>query len=110
MHGGPDGAAAGAYRELTGHYGFSEYAAETYKIHAVQDVSHGGQQIEILRQHAVDEPTKERIRRAVKLGLTAYTLEWDGHVQAITGQREFWRGNGPLHLRRPNVRLRSRAG
>jgi len=105
MHGGPGGAAASVYPELVGHYGFSERAAETYKIHAVQDVGHGGRQIEILRELAQDEPTRERVRRAVKLGLTAYTLEWDGHVQAITGKREFWSGTGPLHLRQPTVRL-----
>jgi hypothetical protein len=41
----------------------------------------------------------------VKLGVTAFTLEWDGHVQAITGRREFWPGTAPLHLRQPTVRL-----
>ncbi|MFN0074528.1 MAG: iron-containing redox enzyme family protein [Chloroflexota bacterium] len=105
MHGGEQGAAASVYPHLIGHYGFSERAAETYKIHAEQDVGHGSHQIEILREFATDDEVKDRIRRAVKLGLTAYTLEWDGHVQAITGQREFWQGTGPLHLRQPKVRL-----
>jgi pyrroloquinoline quinone (PQQ) biosynthesis protein C len=107
MHGGLDGAAASVYPHLIGHYGFSERAAETYKIHAEQDVGHGGHQIEILREFATDDAAKDRIRNAVKLGLTAYTLEWDGHVQAMTGRREFWQGTGLLHLRQPQVRLRA---
>ena len=105
QHGGPDGVASRVYRELTGHYGFSERAAETYRIHAVQDVGHGARQIEALRRFGADEETRERIRRAVKLGVTAFTLEWDGHVQAMTGRREFWSGTAPLHLQQPEVRL-----
>ena len=37
QHGGPDGVAAKVYRELRGHYEFSERAAETYRLHAEQD-------------------------------------------------------------------------
>lgn len=92
QHGGPDGVAATVYRELTGHYGFSPRAAETYRLHAAQDSGHGERQIEALRRHAVDEATQKKVRRAVALGVNAFTLEWDGHVQAITGKREFWGG------------------
>jgi len=105
QHGGPEGVAAKVYRELTGHYGFSPRAAETYKIHAEQDVGHGQRQIETIRRYATDPDTQEKVRRAVKLGVTAFTLEWDGHVQAITGQREFWSGIAPLRLRQPQVQL-----
>jgi len=105
QHGGLDGVAAKIYKELTGHYGFSQRAAETYRIHADQDVSHGQRQIDALRQYARDEEIREKIRRAVKLGVTAFTLEWDGHVQAMTGQREFWNGMGPLNLKQPSIRL-----
>lgn len=105
QHGGEEGAAAKVYRELTGFYGFSPRAAETYNVHAAQDVGHGGRQIEALRQHATDAATQDRVRRAVKLGVTAYTLEWDGHVQAMTKQREFWRGVAPLGLNLPPVHL-----
>ncbi len=108
MHGGPDGAAACVQRELTGHYGFSRRAAETYEIHAEQDTGHGDRQIDAIRRFATDEETRERVRRAVKLGLTAFTLEWDGHVQAMTGRREFWSGVAPLALRQPRVRLPAR--
>lgn len=105
QHGGPDGVASKVYRELTGHYGFSQRAAETYQLHAEQDVGHGARQIDVIRRYATDPDTKEKVRRAVKLGLTAFTLEWDGHVQAMTGRREFWSGVGPLTLRQPQVRL-----
>ena len=103
--GGPDRVSSKVYRELTGHYGFSTRAAETYRLHADQDVGHGERQIEIIRRYALDSETQEKVRRAVKLGVTAFTLEWDGHVQAMTGQREFWSGTAPLNLRLPQVQL-----
>ena len=80
------------YRELTDHYGFSARAAETYQLHAEEDEGHGSRQIDAIRQLATDETTQNKVRAAVKLGLTAFTLEWDGHVQAMTGKREFWSG------------------
>ena len=105
QHGGSDGAAARVYKELVGHYGFSERQVETYHIHADQDVGHGSRQIDTIRQAATDPETREKIRRAVKLGITAFTLEWDGHVQAMTGQRDFWAGVRPLDLRQPVASL-----
>ncbi len=105
QHGGAEGVATKVYRELTGYYGFSERAAETYQLHGEQDVGHGTGQIELIRRYATDEETQEKIRRAVKLGVTAFTLEWDGHVQAMTGQRTFWGGIAPLRLRQPDVQL-----
>jgi pyrroloquinoline quinone (PQQ) biosynthesis protein C len=104
--GGPEKVSAKVYRELTGHYGFSPRAAETYLLHAEQDAGHGERQIEAIRRLATDFETQERVRAAVKLGLTAFCLEWDGHVQAMTGRREFWSGVAPLRLRQPEVRLR----
>lgn len=93
------------YRELTGYYGFSPRAAETYRLHAQQDEGHGQRQIEAIRLLAKDPETQDKVRAAVKLGLTAFTLEWDGHVQAMTGKREFWSGTADLQLRQPTVRL-----
>jgi pyrroloquinoline quinone (PQQ) biosynthesis protein C len=98
QHGSAEGVAARVYRELTGFYGFSPRAAETYAVHADQDVGHGGRQIAAIHRYARNAETQEKVRRAVKLGVTAYTLEWDGHVQAMTSRREFWTGVGPLHL------------
>jgi pyrroloquinoline quinone (PQQ) biosynthesis protein C len=103
QHGGHEGVASKVYRELTGFYGFSPRAAETYDLHAAQDVGHGGRQIDAVRKHARDAETQEAVRRAVKLGVTAYTLEWDGHVQAMTGKREFWPGVGGIEITRPRV-------
>ncbi len=93
------------YRELTGYYGFSPRAAETYKLHAAQDEGHGSRQIDAIRLLAKDDLMQDKIRAAVKLGLTAFTLEWDGHVQAMTRRREFWPGVADLTLRQPKVRL-----
>jgi pyrroloquinoline quinone (PQQ) biosynthesis protein C len=93
------------YRELTGYYGFSPRAAQTYEIHAAQDEGHGSRQIEAIRLLATNNEIQEKVRAAVKLGLTAFTLEWDGHVQAMTGKREFWSGVSKLNLRQPIVRL-----
>ncbi len=104
--GGPDKVSANVYQELTNYYGFSARAAETYRLHAEQDVGHGRRQIEAIHRYARDTETQEKVRAAVKLGLTAFSLEWDGHVQAMTGQREFWGGIAPLSLRQPEVRLR----
>jgi len=93
------------YRELTGYYGFSPRAAETYSLHAEEDEGHGNRQIDAIRLLANDTETQDKVRAAVKLGLTAFTLEWDGHVQAMTGKREFWSGAADLQLRQPAVRL-----
>lgn len=106
QHGGPDGVAARVFRELTGHYGFSARAAETYSLHAEQDVGHGTRQIDAIRRYATDAETQEKVRRAVKLGVNAFTLEWDGHVQAMTGERSYWRGLAPrVELATPEFRL-----
>jgi pyrroloquinoline quinone (PQQ) biosynthesis protein C len=106
QHGGKNGCAAQVYRELTGHYGFSKRAAETYYIHAEQDEGHGGRQIDAIRRFAVDDETQNKVRRAVQLGLNAFNFEWDGHVQAMTGLREHWSGIGSLNLRQPRSALK----
>jgi pyrroloquinoline quinone (PQQ) biosynthesis protein C len=104
--GGANGCAAHVYRELTGHYGFSKRAAETYFIHAEQDEGHGGRQIDAIRRFATDDDTQDKVRRAVQLGVNAFNFEWDGHVQAMTGRREHWEGINGLRLRQPRVALR----
>ena len=106
MHGGPDGAAARVFRELTGHYGFPREAAATYELHAEQDTGHGDRQIAMVREYARDEATQEKCRRAVRLGCEAFNFEWDGHVQAMTGKRDvYWSGRTPLKLWHPEARL-----
>jgi pyrroloquinoline quinone (PQQ) biosynthesis protein C len=106
MHGGPDGAAAGMFEAMTKHYGFSAKAAATYELHAEQDTGHGDRQIEAIRRFARDAETQEKVRAAVKLGLEAFNFEWDGHVQAMTGERTYWRGLAPrIELATPEFRL-----
>jgi pyrroloquinoline quinone (PQQ) biosynthesis protein C len=103
--GGADKISEKVYRELTEFYKFSPRAAATYQLHAAQDEGHGSRQIDAIRMLATDEVTQNKIRAAVKLGLPAFTLEWDGHVQAMTGKRRFWGGVKDLNLRQPKVRL-----
>jgi pyrroloquinoline quinone (PQQ) biosynthesis protein C len=106
QHGGARGVAASVYREMVGYYGFSPRAAETYHLHAEQDEGHGGRQIDAIRQFATDDELQAKIRSAVQLGAWAFNFEWDGHVQAMTGQRTHWEGVGALELRGPRVALR----
>src|SRR5947199_8197307 len=103
MHGGPDGAAARVYKELTGHYGFSRRAAATYELHAEQDTGHGDRQIAAIREYATTDELREKCRRAVRLGLEAFNFDSAGHVQPMTGQLDVaWSGGaGWLGLRRP---------
>ena len=103
--GGAGKVSENVYRELTGHYGFSSRAAATYQLHAAQDEGHGILQIDAIRMLATDDVTQNKVRDAVKMGLTAFTLEWDGHVQAMTGKREFWGGVKDLQLRQAGVKL-----
>src|SRR5438045_4475848 len=103
MHGGPDGAAAGMFEALTKHYGFSRKAAATYELHAEQDTGHGDRQIDAIRRFARDEATQRKVRAAVTLGLNAFTFEWAGTVQAMTGKREYWSGKARTRLDVPKV-------
>jgi len=105
MHGGGSGAAAGMFEALTKHYGFSKRAAATYELHAEQDSGHGDRQIDAIRRFARDEATQRKVRAAVKLGLNAFNFEWDGHVQAMTGKREYWSGKAPITLDVPKFKL-----
>ncbi len=105
MHGGPEGAAAGMFEAMTKHYGFSARAAATYELHAEQDTGHGERQIEAIRRFVCDAAKQAKVRAAVKLGLEAFNFEWDGHVQAMTGERTYWRGLAPrIDLATPEFR------
>src|SRR5205807_8118948 len=68
--GGAEKVSDKVYRELTGYYGFSPRAAETYQLHAEQDEGHGERQIDAVRLLANDAEIQEKVRAAVKLGLT----------------------------------------
>ncbi len=62
QHGGPDRVAAQVYRELIGYYGFSERAAETYQLHAEQDVGALVRESRLPRTGQRPVPPKDSIR------------------------------------------------
>jgi pyrroloquinoline quinone (PQQ) biosynthesis protein C len=105
QHGGANGVAAQVYKEMVGYYGFSPRAAETYQLHAEQDEGHGGRQIDAIRRFATTDELQTKVRSAVQLGAWAFNFEWDGHVQAMTGERTHWEGKGALTLHQPRIAL-----
>lgn len=93
QNGGETGVAVQVYKALTEHYGFSEYAAETFRVHAHDDVVHGSTQIGLLVKKVNEKAElQETILRAAKFGINAFNFEWDGHYQAATKRRSFWNG------------------
>lgn len=83
---------AAVYEALKDRY--SDYAIATYKVHATVDVEHGDTQLDLLAHKVMADPSiKPQILRAIKFGLIAFKLEWDGHQQAATGNEYFhWAG------------------
>ncbi len=93
QNGGENGVAGQVYKALVGHYGFSNYAAETFRVHALDDVAHGSTQISLLEKRVKEIPDLEdKLLRAAKFGVNAFNFEWDGHLQAATNSRVFWLG------------------
>src|SRR5438105_64434 len=88
-------------------YALMDIVMENFMEELGGERTHGDRQIEAIRRYATDDETRERCRRAVRLGLEAFNFEWDGHVQAMTGERNrYWTGkSGRLELRHPEVRL-----
>ena len=93
QNGGANGVAAQVYGALTRYYGFSEYAAETFRVHAHDDVAHGSSQIELLVKRVGEKPELQaKLLCAAKFGMNAFNFEWDGHYQAAIKRRSFWQG------------------
>lgn len=88
---------AAVYPVLRDHYGFSAYAIETYRVHAIIDVGHGDRQLDLLARKVYASPQlKPDILRAIKFGVVAFNYEWDGQYQAATGQEHYhWTGVEP---------------
>jgi pyrroloquinoline quinone (PQQ) biosynthesis protein C len=95
QNGGSEGVAAQIYGSLIKNYGFSEHAAETFKVHSLADVDHGGRQIDFLVERVEQNPEQaEKILRAARYGVNAFNFEWDGHYQAATEKSHFhWKGS-----------------
>lgn len=89
---GEDGVAYQVFRSLVDYYGFSEYAADTFRVHSVEDEKHGNKQIELICRKANTPELQEKIRRAVFAGTRTFSVEWDGHLQASLGSLEYWGG------------------
>jgi hypothetical protein len=85
QHGGAEGVAAKVYRDSSASMAFPRAAETTASTPSRTSVMEGARSR--LSRYATDQETQEKVRQAVRLGVTAYTLEWDGHVQAMTGQR-----------------------
>ena len=93
QNGGVSGVASQVYNALTKYYGFSEYAAETFRVHALDDTAHGSNQIDLLVKKAGRKPEmQEKILRAARFGINAFNFEWDGNYQAAINRRSFWMG------------------
>ena len=79
------------FEAYTKHYGFSEYAAETYKLHGTMDQTHAERAFEV-----VDEAVKihgyDLIEASVRDAFVATSLHYDGMLQAATGNNNYWNG------------------
>lgn len=87
-------ASAAMYKTLSGKYGFSDYAIETYAVHSEADIGHGDIQLSLLADKVEADPSlKPSILRAMEFGVNAFNFEWDGHYQAVLGRDHFhWDG------------------
>jgi pyrroloquinoline quinone (PQQ) biosynthesis protein C len=72
-------------------YQFSEYSAETYKIHGTMDQLHAQRAFEV-----VDEAIRlhgfELIESSVRDAFVATSLHYDGMLQAATNEINYWNG------------------
>ena len=79
------------FNKYTGHYGMSESAAETYRIHGPMDKEHAERPLGILSE-ALKFHTFEEIELSVRDAFVATTLHYDGMLQAATGKLRYWNG------------------
>lgn len=75
---------------------FSEYAIETYKVHAVADIDHGNEQLDLLARKVQADPTiHDYVLECLQYGVHTFNYNWDGQYQAATNNPRFhWAGNG----------------
>jgi pyrroloquinoline quinone (PQQ) biosynthesis protein C len=89
---GKHGVAIQVYQALREYYGFSEKGARNFLVHSEVDGEHGSRQIELICRKATTAEAQRGIIQAVRLGVHAFSLEWDGHLQAAVGRRLYWSG------------------
>lgn len=84
------------FNAYTSIYGFSEFGAETYKIHGTMDEMHAARAFEV-----VDEAIRiygySLIESSVRDAFVATSLHYDGMLQAATGNYNYW--NGKIQLK-----------
>ncbi|MCI0720398.1 MAG: iron-containing redox enzyme family protein [Acidobacteria bacterium] len=90
---GEGGVAIQVYQALREYYGFSEKGARNFLVHSEVDGEHGSRQIELICRKATTAEAQRGIIHAVHLGVHAFSLEWDGHLQAAIGRRLYWSGD-----------------
>lgn len=77
-----------AYTEI---YGFTEYAAETYKIHGTMDEVHAQRAFEVVDE-AISIHGLEVVENSVRDAFVATSLHYDGMLQAATNKNQYWDG------------------
>lgn len=73
---------------------FSDYAIETYAVHAIADIEHGDNQFELLaRKIEADPSQKSYLLNCMVYGARAFNYNWDGQEAAATNNPFYaWRG------------------
>ena len=80
------------FSSYTNNYKFTEFAAETYKIHGVMDQTHAARAFEVVDE-AVRAHGFDLVESSVRDAFVAISLHYDGMLQAATGKFEYWNGN-----------------
>jgi len=89
---GKEGVAYQVYDALIKHYGFSPKGAENFFVHSIEDDAHGNEQIDLICTKATTADVQTRIIQAVQAGVSTFSIEWDGHLQAALDGRVYWTG------------------
>jgi pyrroloquinoline quinone (PQQ) biosynthesis protein C len=85
---------AAVYPALKANKAFSDYAIETYQVHAEADVEHGDRQLELLAHKVIEDPALlDSIASCLAYGVETFNYNWDGQYQAATLNPSFhWSG------------------
>ncbi|WP_420578349.1 iron-containing redox enzyme family protein [Ekhidna sp.] len=72
-------------------YGFDRHSVETYELHGPMDQEHASRALqvtdEVIKLHGLDV-----VISSVRDAFVATSLHYDGMLQAITGDLEYWNG------------------
>jgi len=79
------------FKSYTEIYNFSEFAAETYKIHGTMDEMHAARAFEVVDE-AIRIHGSDLIESSVRDAFAATSLHYDGMLQAATNENNYWNG------------------